>query len=323
MAEPPPSDDLPSRAPDDAPDLTSDDRRPFNPLTDDLNDLRVRHEHDHLWPEISGEFDRLDAVIVDAHVTLAPLTAATPPAWAVEAALGLARSNAAIHQHAETHGSYIGAARNLWTTRIPREAPTLSDAQIYALLAICEARLAAETYCELVAGVEDELVQTGIDRNDEEVVGWLRAEIAGWERNLWHTAAHHTGDAEKFLLMAGFAATTPDAAAFDKAEAQLATLRRRATAAEAIAAPFRRGRQRGAVGRLGKALLAIVVRVGSRNIDEVMPVIIDACDDLPIEGIQFQDYNDAFVFYLDVIDEIEHKIQIASLKRQLARLPDV
>lgn len=323
MAEPPPFDDLPSHRPDDAPDLSDDDRRPFNPLSGDLNDLRVRHEHTQLWPEISCEFDRLDALVVDAHVTLAPLTVAAPPGWAVEAALGLARSNAAIHQHAETHGSYIGAARSLWTTRIPREAPTLSDAQIYALLAICEARQAAESYCELAAGVEDELEQTGIDGGDEEVLGWLRAELAGWERNLWHTAAHYTGDAERFLLMAGFAATSPASAALDQAEAQLATLHRRASTAEAVAAPFRRGRQRGAVGRLGKALLAIVAQVGSRNIDDVLSAIYDACHDFPIAGIQFQDYNDVFVFYLDVITKDESKIKIASLKRQLARLPDV
>jgi len=295
----------------------------FNPLTDDLKDLRLTHEQCWLWPQLTFEIDRLDAILDDARIFLEPLVTADYPEWAQQAAIGIVRSNVAIHQYAERYSSYVDAARSLWTTRIPSTPPTLSDAQIYAMIAMHEARMAAETYCEIATGLEEEMEQTGIGHDDEDEISWLRGELAGWERTLWRDAAQRAGTAEKFLLMADFAASAPDPTLFKKAESQIAKLRRRANAAEAAAEPYRQGRQPGAVSLLTKALMAIVEDVGSRDPDRVIPAIQMACDDIPIEGIQFQDYNDDFIWYADVIRNKESKIRIDSLKRKLAQLPDV
>ena len=323
MATAPSSDEQTTRAASDADEGAIDESGPFNPLTGDLNDLRITHGQCWLWPQITAEFDRLDAVVFNARAFLEPLATAGCPDWAQQAAIGIVRSNLAIHQHAEHHGSYIAAARSLWTTRIPHDSPTLSDAQIFALLAIHEARLTAETYSEIAAGIEDEMQLAGISHDDEQEIGWLRSENAGWERGLWRDAADRTGTAEKFLLMANFAASAPDPVALKKAESQIAKLRRRARAAEQAADPYRQGRKQGAVSKFTKALATIVNRAGGRDLDAVIAAIDTACDEPPIEGIQFQEYNDEFVWYLDVALQTESKIRIDSLKRKLARLQDV
>lgn len=323
MATPPSSDEQTTRAASDADEGAIDESGPFNPLTGDLNDLRITHGQCWLWPQITAEFDRLDAIVHNARTFLDPLTTAGCPDWAQQAAIGIVRSNLAIHQHAEHHGSYIAAARSLWTTRIPHEPPRLSDTQIFALLAIHEARLTAETYAEIAAGIEDEMQQAGIGHNDDEDIHGLRSDIAGWERNLWRDAADRTGTAEKFLLMANFAASTPDLPALRKAESQIAKLRKRARAAEQAAEPFHGGRQRGAVSKFTKALRAIVERIGSRAIKDVLPAIRNACDGFPIEGIQFQDYNDTYVWYLDIVLQTEGKIKIGNLIRALNRFQDI
>lgn len=323
MATPPASDEQTTRAASDADEGAIDESGPFNPLTGDLNDLRITHGQCWLWPQITAEFDRLDAVVYNARTFLEPLTTAGCPDWAQQAAIGIVRSNLAIHQHAEHHGSYITAARSLWTTRIPHAPPTLSDTQIFALLAIHEARLTAETFCEIATGIDDEMQQAGIGHHDDEDIHCLRADIAGWERDLWRDAADRTGTAEKFLLMANFAASTPDPVALKKAESQIAKLRRRACTAEQAAEPYRQGRKQGAVSKFTKALAAIVNRTGGRDLDAVIAAIDTACDEPPIEGIQFQEYNDEFVWYLDVAIQTESKIRIDSLKRKLARLQDV
>lgn len=304
------------------PDVAGGAPYTFNPLKDDLSDLFISHQHCWLWPQIKLEMDRLDDILADVHPFIEPLTV-PDCAWGQAAAFGIARSNAAIHQHAERYDSYPLAARSLWTTHIPATSPTLTDAQIYAILAIHEARMAAEAYCEIAAGIEEEMADAGIGHDDTPGIDELRSDFAGWERGLWHSAAQQTGTAEKFLLMAGFAATTSDSSAIKKAEAQIAKLQRRARKAEAAAEPFQGGRQRGAVGKLTKALRAIVEQVGSRDIADVLPAIQAACDDFPIEGIQFQDYNDDFVWYLDVVLQSEAKIKINSLKRKLERLQDI
>ena len=91
----------------------------------------------------------------------------------------------------------------------------------------------------------------------------LRCDIAGWERWHWHYAAQQTGTAERFLLMASFAASAPDSSVIKKAEAQMATLERKARAARAEMVPYRQGRKRGAVNRLTRALMAVVKEAGS------------------------------------------------------------
>jgi hypothetical protein len=320
MATPPASDEQ-IDGPDDGPEATTSGTGPFDALTDDLNDLRIRHQHCWLWPQITLEIDRLDDVLVQGRLLLEPLTTERPD-WAMKACAGIARSNPAIHQQVERYDSYAQAARSLWTTFIPDAPPTLTDAQIYAVMAMYEARLAAEAYCEIAAGIEEEMTQAGVGHGDEDEIVDLRCDIAGWERWHWHYAAQQVGTAERFLLMAEFAASTPDSSVIKKAEAQIAKLQRRARKAEAAAEPFHGGRRPGAVNRLTKALKVLVERVGSRNIDDVLPEIQDACADLPIEGIQFQDYNDIYIWYLDVVSQSESKIKITSLKRALGRLQD-
>ena len=295
---------------------------PFTALTDDLNDLRLQHQHCWLWPQITHEIDRLDEALEQGRQLLAPL-ATDRPGWAVKACTGIARSNLAIHQHVERFDSYAEAARSLWGASIPVTPPTLTDAQIYAVMAMHEARMAAQAYCEIAAGIEDEMTQAGVGHDEAAAIDALRGDVAGWERGHWHYAAQQVGTAERFLLMAEFAASAPDASVIQKAEAQIAKLQRRARKAEAAMVPFHDGRQPGAVNKLTKALMALVERLGSRDIKAVLPKIQDACDDLPVEGIQFQEYNDSYVWYLDVASQSERKIKISSLIRALNRLQDI
>ena len=323
MAAPPTPDEQSASASSDAGGNGIAVDMPFNPLTGDLNDLRITHGQCWLWPEITPEFDRLDAVVFNARAFLEPLATAGCPDWALQAAIGIVRSNLAIHQHAEHHGSYIAAARSLWTTRIPHDPPTLSDAQIFALLAIHEARLTAETYGEIATGIEDEIQQAGIGHHDDEDIHCLRSDIAGWERGLWRDAADRTGTAEKFLLMANFAASAPDPVALKKAESQIATLRSKARKAEAVVAPFRNGRPRGATARITRALNAIVQEIGSRDIKKVLDHIEYLYSgEHMIEGLLFEDANDVFVFYRHEGESQYQKIRIDSLRRKLADIPD-
>ena len=208
MATPPASDEQ-TDGPDDGSETAVPAVGPFNALTDDFNDLRIQHQHCWLWPQISLEIDRLDDVLKDGRQLLEPLIADRPD-WAMKACIGIARSNPAIHQHVERYDSYVQAARSLWTAFIPATSPTLADAQIYAIMAMHEARIAAEAYCEIAAGIEDEMAQAGVGHDDGDEIVELRGDIAGWERWHWHYAAQQTGTAERFLLMSSFAATAPD-----------------------------------------------------------------------------------------------------------------
>ena len=170
MATPPASDEQ-TDGPDKGTEAAVPAVGPFNALTDDFNDLRIQYQHCWLWPQISLEIDRLDDVLKDGRHLLEPLTTERPD-WAVKACTGIARSNPAIHQHIERYDSYAEAARSLWTTFIPATSPTLTDAQIYAVMAMHEARMAAEVYCEIAAGIEEELEQTGIGQADDDGITW-------------------------------------------------------------------------------------------------------------------------------------------------------
>lgn len=180
MATPPASDEQ-TDGPDDGSEAAVPAAGPFNALTDDLNDLRIRHQHCWLWPQITLEINRLDDVLEQGRLLLEPLITDRPD-WAMKACIGIARSNPAIHQYAERYGSYPDAARSLWTTFIPATPPTLTDAQIYAVMAMHEARMAAETYCEIAAGIEEEMAQAGVGHDDGDDIVELRCDIAGWER---------------------------------------------------------------------------------------------------------------------------------------------
>ena len=320
MATPPASDeqtDGPNNGSEAAVPVTG----PFNALTDDLNDLRIRHQHCWLWPQISLEIDRLDDVLKDGRQLLEPLTTERPD-WAVKACTGIARSNPAIHQHIERYDSYAEAARSLWTTFIPATSPTLTDAQIYAIMAMHEARIAAEAYCEIAAGIEEEMVQAGVGHENEDEIVELRGDIAGWERWNWHYAAQQVGTAERFLIIAGFAAGTPDSSAIKKAEAQIATLERKARAARAEMVPYRQGRKPGAVNRLTRALMAVVKEAGSSEYAAVIEYLDGAYGE-EFEGIIFRDIVNDRLEYSDLSKNRETSIAIDTLKRKLLQLPDV
>ncbi len=320
MAPIPSSDEQHDNASGDESDAI-DDRQPFNALTGDLNDLRLTHDHCWLWPQLTAEFDRLDHVVENARTFLEPLTEYSNADWVQQAVLGMARSHDAVYQHAEQHGSYVIAARSLWTTRIPSEPPTLTDAQILALLSIHEARRSAETYCEIAAGIEEDMELTSISHDDEDSIGWLRSELAGWERVLWRDAAEQTGIAEQFLLMASFA-TNVSAVALKKAESQMATLRRKASVAAAIAAPYRKGRSQGAVSHLTRALMELVKEAESTELSVILDMIEEYFDG-DVQGIRFTDIVNDRVFYIDTYKNIERSIATDSLKRKLQQLPDV
>lgn len=317
----PPASDEQTDDPDDGPDAAVPADGPFNALTDDLNDLRIRHQHCWLWPQISLEIDRLDDVVKDGRQLLEPL-ATDRPDWALKACTGIARSNPDIHQHVERYDSYAQAARSLWTTFIPATPPTLTDAQIYSVMAMHEARMAAETYCEIAAAIEEEMAQAGVGHDDEDDIADLRCDIAGWERWHWHYAAQQVGTAERFLLMAGFAASAPDSSVIKKAEAQIATLERKARAARAEMVPYRQGRKQGAVNRLTRALMAVVKEAGSSEMSAVIEYLDGAYDD-EFEGIIFRDIINDRLQYSDLSKNREASIAIDTLKRKLQQLPDV
>lgn len=320
MATPPASDEQ-TESPDDGSETAMPAAGPFNALTDDLNDLRVRHQHCWLWPQISLEIDRLDDVLMQGRLLLEPLTTDRPD-WAMKACAGIARSNPAIHQHVERYDSYAQAARSLWTTFIPATPPTLTDAQIYTVMAMHEAHLAAEAYCEIAAGIEEEMAQADVGHDDEDEIVDLRCDIAGWERWHWHYAAQQVGTAERFILMAHFAASTPDSSVIKKAEAQIATLERKARAARAEMVPYRQGRKQGAVNRLTRALMAVVKEAGSSELSAVIEYLDGAYDD-EFEGIIFRDIVNDRLQYSDLAKNREASIAIDTLKRKLQQLPDV
>jgi hypothetical protein len=320
MATPPASDEQ-TDGPDNGSEAAAPAAGPFNALTDDLNDLRIQHQHCWLWPQISLEIDRLDDVLKDGRHLLEPL-ATDRPDWAIKTCAGIARSNPAIHQHVERYDSYAEAARSLWTTFIPATPPTLTDAQIYAVMAMHEARMAAEIYCEIAAGIEEEMAQTSLGDDDLDEIDDQRTDIAGWERWLWHYAAQQVGTAERFLLMAEFAASTPDSSAIKMAESKMATLERKARAARAEMVPYRQGRKQGAVNRLTRALMAVVKEAGSSDLSAVIEYLDGAYDD-EFEGVIFRDIVNDRLQYSDLSKNREASIAIDTLKRKLDKLSGV
>lgn len=295
----------------------------FNPLTDSLDDLIQDHRACWAWPEIAVDVHDLASLAASAGEMLNSLATPDAPPWATKAALGIARSITAIHEHADRHGGYATAARRLWTTFIPSADPTLTDAQIYALLAIMEARTAAKAFCTIAAGIDDELQRNAISHDDADEIAWLRGEIAQWEREAWRWADHTKAAAERFLLLATFAASSPSPAAWQKAEQQVAMLNRRLAEVQAAVAPYRAGRKQGAVSKLTRALIALVERAGSPDFDAVFASIEKACYDEPVEGIQFQDCNDHKVWFRDVVTGLEDHITVPNLRRRLTRLPAI
>jgi len=295
----------------------------FNPLTDGLDDLIHDHQGCSAWPEIAVDVHDLAGLAASAAEMLSPLAAPDAPPWTVKAALGISRSIVSIHEHADRQGGYATAARRLWTTFIPSAGPTLTDAQIYALLAIVEARTSAEAFCAIASGIDDEMQHNAIGPDEADAITWLRGEIAPWEREAWRWADQTKAAAERFLLMATFAASSPSTAALQKAEQQVAMLNRRLGEFQAAVAPYRAGRKPGAVSKFTRALQALIEQAGSREFDAVMPLIEKACYEEPIEGIQFQDCNDHKVWYRDVVTGLEDHITIANLRRRLTRLPAI
>ena len=318
MATPPASDEQTDGPTNNGSGVASPAAGPFNALTDDLNDLRLQHEHCWLWPQIRDEIDRLDEVLEQGRQLLEPLDIDRPD-WALKACTGIARSNPAIHQHVERYDSYAEAARSLWTTFIPATPPTLTDAQIYAVMAMHEARMAAEVYCEIAAGIEEELEQTGIGQADDDGITWLRSEIAEWERELWRLADQYKSAADRIVLMATFAVVPANLSALKEAEAQMVAMDRRIREVEAKVQPYRGGRQRDAVSKFTRALRELARRAGSWEFDDIIALIEAASEQAPIEGMQFQDLNDYKVWYQDMVTGREDDISIANLKRALRR----
>lgn len=296
---------------------------PFNPLTGGIDDLTHAHQACWLWPEVAVDVQGLAELIGQAHSHLTDLCHPDTPDWAVKAALGIARSITSIHEHADRHGGYATAARRLWTTAIPSVDPTLTDAQIYSLMAIVEARTSAEAFCEIAAGLEDALQHNAIGHDEVDEIGWLRGEIAQWERESWRWADQTKAAAERFLLLATFAISAPPAAALQQAEQQVTLLNRHLGTARDAVKPYRSGRQPGAVSKFTRALQVLVQRAGSRDFDAIIALIEAACDEEPIAGIQFQDCNDYKVWYQDVVTGREDEIQIHNLRRRLSRLPAI
>lgn len=103
----------------------------------------------------------------------------------------------------------------------------------------------AQAFCAIASGIDDELQRNAIGHDKADEIAWLRGEIAQWEREAWRWADQTKAAAERFLLLATFAASSPSPAALQKAEQQVAMLNRRLTEVQAAVAPYRAGRKPG------------------------------------------------------------------------------
>ena len=184
-----------------------------------------------------------------------------------------------------------------------------------------EARLAGETFAGLAAGMDEEIEQAGVGHGEGVLISLLRADIAGWERHQWRDAVDQMGVAEQFLLMAVFAAQSFSTEAIQHAEARLAEFRRMAEAASAVAAAYRQGRQKGAVGRLTRALGVIVREAGSADLENVLGQLREVLGE-DIHGIRFDDITDEAIWFTDLPRGTEKSIALDSLRRKLLRYTD-
>lgn len=295
---------------------------PFNPLTEGIDDLIQRSRDCWLWGEVGVEMQALEDLIGRAGELLQPLHQPTVADWASNAAIGIWRSNIAIHQYADRYGSFAAAARHLWTAAIPSAAPTLTDAQIYALLAIAEARTSAEGYCELATGIEEELARNAIGPDEADEIRWLRNEFAQWERELWRWSDGERASAERFLLLAHFASASTPPDALRQAEQQVVALNQRVGDLASKFEPFRGGRAKGAYAPLTRALMVVVRDAGSRDFDAVLALIKEYLEE-DIEGVRFDGVTDTEVQYTDLTKNKVTQIKIGSLRRKLIDLPAV
>ncbi len=131
-----------------------------------------------LWGEVSVEMQALATLIGRAGELLESLHQPTVADWASNAAIGIVRTMLSIP-------NTPNATATSPMSRAASQAATVTDVQIYALLAIAEARTSAEGYCDLATGIEDELARNAIGPDEAGEIAWLRREIAQWEREQW------------------------------------------------------------------------------------------------------------------------------------------
>jgi hypothetical protein len=136
---------------------------------------------------------------------------------------------------------------------------------------------------------------------------------------LWRLADQYKAAADRIILMATFAVAPANPSALKEAEAQMVAMGRRLREVEATVQRYRGGRQCGAVSKFTRALRELARRAGSWEFDDIIALIEAACEQAPVEGIQFQDLNDYKVWYQDIITGREDDISIANLKRSLRR----
>jgi len=296
---------------------------PFNPLIGGIDDLIERCRDCWLWPEVATELQGLAELINQARTHLTVLRQPATPDWSYTAALGIARSITSIHEHAERHGSYATAARYLWTAAIPSREPTLSDTQIYALLAIVEARTSAEAFYAIAAGLEDELRRNAIGHDEVDEISWLRSEIALWERESWRWADSTRAAAARFLLQAQWHQASSPAGDIRQAELRITQLNQQLGALSVTAEKFHGGRAKGAYSPLTLALMQIVREARSRDLHDVL-AHIEECLGEEIESlIRFDEITSGEVQYSILTKGKLAQIKIDSLRRKLADLPDV
>jgi len=292
---------------------------PFNPLTEGIDDLIERSRGCWLWGEVSVEMQALATLVGRAGELLQPLHQPTVADWASDAAIGIVRTMLSIHQYAERYGSFADVARRL----IP-SSDRLTDAQVYALLAIAEARTSAEGYCDLTTGIEEELARNAIGPDEDDEIAWLRGEIAQWEREQWRWSDAMRESAERFLLLAQFAASTTagQSDALRQAERQVMELNQRVGELASTVESFRGGRPKGAYAPLTRALMVVVRDAGSRDLEAVLALIKEYLEE-DIEGVRFDGVTDTEVQYTDLSKNKVTQIGIDSLRRKLADLPAV
>ncbi len=157
-------------------------RRLFDLLRDDLSALVDGSREFRLWWDYQNDLESALAVFEQAREMLAPLRWVhapwrADPQWtatasrAVRALPGCRRS---VFQYASDFGSALASARKFW-----KEAVTLEDHQVYAVLSLDQAFRAVQSTTELLRRFEGWASEHDISDDDDDA---LRDEVCRWER---------------------------------------------------------------------------------------------------------------------------------------------
>lgn len=167
----------------------------FDLLQDDLSGLMQAAEEHRLWSDYQDDIESACSVFEKAREILAPLrrvnlSTRDAPQWsamAIRAARSVSYSRKPIFQYASRFGSVLASARRFWTELTPPQgwkSKPLADHEVYALLAMYEARLSVESIIGILRDFDQWADENDVSDDNEET---FRDEMARWE---WREARY-------------------------------------------------------------------------------------------------------------------------------------